>query len=179
MPRLTTAALCLLIPATFACAPAALSQTTPDAATQAAIAHARDRTEAMTRALAALPHECMLGNGAQDGAWVLASHGAGEPTVQLSEVHSFDAPIETRTFQLVLDRQGWKQLDHVEVRDADGTWQPAWSGPNPAAPARCDFVRLRQVLAREVKASAVRLVFRREVGEFTAGDVGVLPVAQR
>lgn len=180
MSRLNTV-LWVLVPTIFAGTSTALAQNaTEQAPAEAAVAHARLRAEAMAHALAALPRECMLGNATQpDGAWALTRHAEGEPSSQLAEVHSFEVPIRTATFQIVLDQQGWKQLDHVDVRGADGAWQTGWSGPKQVAPATCEFIRVRQTLARAVDASALRLVFRRETGEFTAGDVGVLPLAQR
>jgi hypothetical protein len=178
MRLLNTFALCVLASLTFAYAQDAPAQNTIDASTQAAVAHARVRSEAMTHALAALPRECVIGDAAQaNGAWSSTSRAQGEPGAQLAEVHSFDAPVRTKAFRLAVDRQGWRQLDHVDVRDADGKWQPAWAGPKPAAPARCNVVRFQQTLVRDVNVGAVRLVFRREEGEFTAGDVGVLPLA--
>jgi hypothetical protein len=100
--RLSSAFLCMLAVA-FACS-ATLADDTIDASTQAAIAHARARSEAMTHALARLARECTIGDAAQaDGGWVFSTRAQGEPSAQLAEVHSLDAPVETGKFRLAVD----------------------------------------------------------------------------
>ena len=56
--------------------------------------------------------------------------------------------------------------------------QLAWSGAQPAAPAECDYVWFKQALDGHMRVGAVRLVFRRENGSFTAGGVALLKTAQ-
>lgn len=143
------------------------------------IADARSSGDAMERALAKLQPECVSGSAREaDGVWVGSGHAQGVPSVESAHEYSLDAPVETRVVRAAMDRQGWTLLDKVEVRDADGKWQLAWSGAQPAAPAGCDYMWFKQALANNAQIGAVRLVFRREIGSFTAGDVAVLKAAR-
>lgn len=150
-----------------------------DPAAKAAVGDTRVQGAAMQRALAKLPPECSLGNARDaDGAWVNAAHSQGVPSAQIAQEHALAAPVNTHVVRVAMDREGWKLLDKVEVRDAGGQWHLAWSGAQPAAPAGCDYVWFKHALATDVRVGAVRLVFRRENGSFMTGNVGVLKTAQ-
>lgn len=177
MPRSTAAALYALGAILVSClGHDALAQ---DAATKRAIADARRSGEVMQHALATLPPECILGSARDaDGAWIGAGHAHGVPSTQTAQEYVLDAPVDTQAVRAAMDQQAWKLLDKVEVRAADGSWQPAWSGAQPAAPAKCGYVWFKQALASKARVGAVRLVFRREIGSFTAGGVAVLRTAR-
>src|SRR5438067_13676815 len=64
------------------------------------------------------------------------------------------------------------------ARRSGEAMQLAWSGAQPAAPAECDYVWFKQALDGHMRVGAVRLVFRRENGSFTAGGVALLKTAQ-
>lgn len=177
LPRSTAAALCAL--GTFFVSCLGHDALAQDAATRRAIADARRSGEAMGHALATLPPECVLGNAREaDGAWAGAGHAQGVPSEQSAQEYALDKPVAGRVVRAAMDRQGWALLDKVEVRDADGHWQLAWAGKQPAAPAQCGYVWYKLMLARDFRIGAVRLVFRRENGSFTAGDVAVLKSAR-
>lgn len=149
-----------------------------DAATRRAIADARHKGDMMNHALATLPPECVLGNARDaDGTWVNASHARGVPSEQTAQEYALAKPVAGHVVRAAMDRQGWDLLDKVEMRDADGNWQLAWAGKQPAAPAQCGYVWYKLMLARDARIGTVRLVFRRENGSFTAGNLAVLKTA--
>lgn len=179
VPRSTAAALFGALLVTSLGRDALAQEARKDVATKETITTARRNGEAMQRALKTLSPACILGNARDaDGAWVGAGHAQGVPSTQTAQEYSLDRPVDTHVVRAAMDRQAWKLLDKVEVRDADGQWLPAWSGAKAAAPARCDYLWFKQALARDVRVGAVRLVFRRENGLFTAGDVAVLKAAR-
>jgi hypothetical protein len=132
--------------------------------------------EATQRAVAALPPACTLGApgvGAA-GTWLNTAKAAPAPGPGIVQIYSFNAAVTTRALRVALNRQGLKDLEKAETRDAEGKWTDAGPIARREAPAACEYVWLEQALPDTRQVNALRFTFRNELGTITVANPGVL-----
>jgi hypothetical protein len=138
--------------------------------------NARRDHEAVQGALKTLPPECTLGTSRLEtqGKWLIAQKAEGEPNHPYVFIYSLDKARTTRALHVALNRQGLRDIEKVEIRDAAGNWSDV--GPLPAhdAPDACNYVWLEQALRGTQQVKALRLSFRSGLGSITAANAGVL-----
>ena len=127
--------------------------------------------------LATLPPRCTLGNaGNAAGSWFSAPKAAPASTGPAPTfVFTFNEPIRTQAFRVALNPEALHNFDKVESRDAQGSWNMAWTGGPTGAPADCEFVKMAQVFTpgqREV--TALRVTLRPANEKMIVADVSVL-----
>jgi hypothetical protein len=132
--------------------------------------------EATQRAVAALPPACTLGapGVGAPGTWLNTAKAAPAPGPGIVQIYSFNAAVTTRALRVALNRQGLKDLEKAETRDAQGTWTDAGPIARREAPAACEYVWLEQALPDTRQVNALRFTFRNELGTITVANPGVL-----
>lgn len=135
----------------------------------------RGQAAAMQRALATLPPACTVGDAhALKGDWVETPHAAPQAGNPQAMVFAADSVVAARAFQLALSPQAYRDLEKMEVLDAQGNWSLVWFGALLEAPAGCAYVKLEQTMQGTREVSALRVSFRRSPGSVTAGQLRLL-----
>jgi len=132
--------------------------------------------QATQRVIATLPPECTLSAPGLEanGTWLNTAKAVPGTGPGIVNVFSFDKTVTTRALRVALDRQGLRDLDKVETRDAQGKWIDAGPTARRDAPAACDYVWLEQELPETRQVDALRFSFRKKMGTITAANAGVL-----
>ena len=123
---------------------------------------------------------CTVGDVRHTGAerWVEA-RGFGEMNAPDEQVHTvLDDNGPASALRVVLSVDALSNISRIEVRDAQGNWEPVWSGPyRDAAPAGCTTVWFERTLPGTPKLiNAVRLGFVPGKPHTMAGAPGLLRV---
>jgi hypothetical protein len=100
--------------------------------------------------------------------------GLGDPAVQVYTMVGDNGPASA--LRVAMNAAALDNLTKVEVQDAQGNWEPVWSGRH-AAPAGCADVWFEHTLAGSPRlVKAVRLGFVLDKMPMATGRVGLLRV---
>jgi hypothetical protein len=159
-----------------ACSTHAPTTPAPDEATRKMVETARSNADAMMADIAALAPACTIGTAqGMPGDWVNTAHAGAVNEPLIAYTFRLDAPVSASAFRVALNPKALHDIVDVQVRNGDGIWIQAWSGPAPAAPADCKYVKLEQAFTNGAQqADQMRIAFLPSQGTISAAQAALL-----